>query len=709
LVFNKIKKKRAFILLWVCMLAVAMGALVFALHQLRTGNLHQLSITINQNKLRIVAQSAINEILATIKSKINQSGSLYNKAVENILGSPGNYGIQGQAKVVFKNEFTGEELGYSREMGEEYFSPGLQINGEVAFVIVEKVGLPNLPSYLGYIEVCATVKDKKNVFIKQRERRELKIVNLADPFVDKYALFVKNYCPFLNSPDKRLVINGIDPNQNNGKFSFAYFGNNNYPTCKQYPQGARSNPTPPIRLDLNFEKDRNLLGGLYQANASLELKNSLLKKASQNNFFWTSSPVKFNNFSDSFSIKDDYYKIPELADIYLNIIEKAKKFEDVHTSIAYLIMRDYKKAGGNIANSEIFASIVRLAEKHWLYHFGYTDYKTISSNKLNQRPFSGLISYFDNLQKINPISAVGGEMPILFGKSRNRPVFIEGPVYLRFFKIALIDELETSIKIGNESIKIFLPIIPLGFEFTPQTISGKKLKKPIDRVNKNLMSKPVVHIPINNFFFSRNKIKPSTKTIGGLEGRDVYPYFASDLKTITHIYPTAYDFIKDMTDRTSDEAMLNLDGNILILGKDNKPLDLTMINTFRGTGRIILAQNDCHLADLKANDPNKDLLYIYLIKGNFQIKGNKPNVLIQASLAALNKNKTGQILPNSKSVTIDGNLIVDDLNSIKVLPVNGHLTINHPKNLYSGNSSVRATIGKSKMMLVTEYSEKNAN
>lgn len=700
--------RRAFVLFWVSLLIIICLILALALDSYRSASARQLRFNVEQNRMTVLAQSAINETLSQVKLTINDKNSQYFKAIKKLIRDKPKLSEQGNKTLVFfSSQLGAESLELTKSLVAEIPVEKINIATRVELAVYRRTGLPERPSYLGFVEISALVGSaNRPTKVNLRERRDIKIVDLSDPFMDKYVLFLKNFTPALNHPEKRIILEGINPSTNEGRFSFAYLGNRNYPASPQYPKGSESIPSPPIRLDLDFKQDYRLLGSSYQPDTYMPLKKPEYSKATRGSFFYVKSNLNYTDFSKSFSIETDYHVLPELLEFYLRMVELARPYQQEETSIAYLIMKDYQKAGGNPSKSEVFQSIIRTLEKKWKYFFGYTDFLNVSGDHLNLHPFSGISSYFEDVKTENPISATGGKMPLLFGEGRNIPVFIEGPAYLRFFKIALLDEIEVPVTIGDEEIKLNFPTIPLPFESTPKSCSGKKLVSPIDPMNKNLMSRPVIHLPINNFFFPGINYKPSNKLFSGIDASSVFPFFDSELFTITQVYRTTQEFLDNHLRISGNQKILELDGNILILGPDQQKLELVNVTSFTGRGRLILASGNCLLGSIKPSNSNYDRLYIFLMSGDFVLGGTTPVVEIHAALHALSANGDGGIRFAGKNLILHGNLAVDHINNLQDLPNQGFLKIIHDPKLYHDDFSIYTSIGSTRELNVAKFFER---
>ena len=78
-----LNKKKGFILYVVCALAIGLFILIAGLSKFKSGAVLQLSKTITQEKMIVVAQAAINESLAKVKNEINKKDNGIGKDIYN--------------------------------------------------------------------------------------------------------------------------------------------------------------------------------------------------------------------------------------------------------------------------------------------------------------------------------------------------------------------------------------------------------------------------------------------------------------------------------------------------------------------------------------------------------------------------------------------------------------------------------------------------
>ncbi len=681
----------------------------------KSGATLQLTRTIEQERAIPLAQAGINEMLALTKDTINNPESQIGSQIKQFwLGKP----KISRPTVLYSQEFAPGDLKLANQLFAKNLGNRGDISGNLSLVVYEN--LPgSRPSYLGYLELVGTAKYRDLAAeIKVKERREVKIVSLADPFVDKYALFVKSFCKSINNPKKRIIIQGVktdDPT----RYSFIYLGNRSYPACPEFPQGHKSANVPPVLLDLDFREDKNLLGPFYQP-GTFQMISSQHSQASAGNFFFVNPPFDFAGIAGLFSVATDFHHTPELVTIYKSIVDSSRQYADTEGSLGYVIAKDFQKSGGNPANSEVFRSLVQSLMQNWKYHYGYSDFTSVTGAAggqafTNEHPFSGIISYFEEISKSNPQRTLGGKMPLLFGDNRDTPVYIEGPVFLRFFKIALVDQTNVKFNLhGGYSLDVPFPPVPMHYEKGEQSFSGKKLQKPVDNRTGKLMSEPVEHLSINNFFFGAGSTvaRSPTAVRGGIEGHDIFPAFDESLKSVSHMYQTADEFIKDRVHSIEGQKVLCLDGISLIMGAAGQSLDLSAISIYQGKGKIVIAEGNCLLGNIGPLNHRNDSLGIYLMEGRFKISSDVSPVQIKASLIATTcfsdnssaaAQSEGGIEFEGKSVEITGNLIIDNLFELRKLPDGGYLKINHDPELYFADYPVRTSIGSTKSLMAVDY------
>lgn len=716
LIFRKKEGRRAFILYLVCAIALALAILVFGLNFLKRGVVFQLSKTIEQEKMIGLAQAGINEMLAEIKTESNDLKSPLGKAIFDFWKSQ--EPIK-QPTVLKTISFSHGDLIATNRLTADFLGSGVEVTGKAEIVVSRSTG-KGRPSYLGHIQLVSTVNSGGiQNRIRVKERRELKIVDLADPFLDKYALFVKSFCESINNPQKRLVIQGI---QDQSRYSFIYLGNRSYPKCREFPSGAQSS-VPPTILDLDFKEDRNLLGS-FPNPGGFNSTDGALKRKSEDSLFWRSPAIGLKNYVGKFSVHEGFHKLPEFRELYSGFVDSCKSAAQAEGSVQHIVVNDYNtnaSGGKTPENAKIFRNMIDSLLGELKYHYGYSDYTRIfpSGNQftVSEAAFSGILDYFKSLEDQNspignPQKLRGGKMPLLFGQKRDTCVYIEGPVLLRFFKVAFLDECTFDMKMFGGSTPIPFPAIRMAFEKPQATFVGQPGRK-LDKFTDTLMSH-AVEIPINSLFFSGGQsLLPTTVDNSPIQGYDVFPKFEPSLKTVSHFYQNAVDFINHRVKKdAAGNPVINLDGISLIVGLDGKPLDLTQIANYQGKGTLVIYRGHCKIGNLLPYPDTESSLKIYLMNGRFLIPKASSEINIRASLAATSVfvdnsrpdvAREGGIWLGGGNVTITGNLIVDNLFEFSELQDGKSLKIIHDPGLFFPDYPVRVSIGQVKSAFALDY------
>ena len=704
--------KKGFVLYIVCALAFGLFILVAGLSKFKTGAVLQLSTTVTQEKMIVVAQAAINEMLANVKGGINDASTSIGGSVKSFWKS----GKAAPANVA-SIKMALSSLPATKQMAEEHLGSDGKVEGEIYINVTDSINQCGVNSYIGFVKLVSSVScDGVKNAVKITEQHDIKITDLSFPFLDKYALFVKSFCQNINSTEKNFVVQGVSGGANN--YSFIYLGNRNYPKCKDYPEGSKSSKHPPVILDLNFEKDKGLLGAAFNANAGMALKDSANQNLAKGKFFMTSQKG-FDAYKDNFSPTTDFHNTTELRSLYFGLVQASRNALTGQFSTAYLVVNDFNNAGGKPENSEVFQGILYDVFPVWKYYYGYTDYlhvfPTDKSSFGATHPFSGLLSYFNKKKEDCPVKCMGGEMPAFFGEDRKTPVYIEGPCYVRFFKVGLFDEVTVNFDIGGgRNFDVAFPCVSCVWEDPQATFSGKDVGR-IDGMTSKLMSHPVEFLSINNFFFgSGENVENKDDTIaGGTHGYNIFHYIDSELKTVSHFYLTAEDFMKDRIKNCDGQELLDLDGISVVFGQGGGNLDLSNIKKYRGKGMIATYGGNCLLGNLEPVDKDNCYLKIILNSGRFFVDENQSDVTIWASLVSLVKNSDNSSVATNqeggfftKGVTthLIGNLIIDDLFDIRDKT---NFKITHDPRVYSNEYPVRVSVGAPKSLYQLDYNGKD--
>ncbi len=715
-------KRRGFIIYVVCALAIGLFILIASLNKFKSGAVLQLSKTVTQERMIVVAQAAINESLAAVKGGINNVNTNVGKAVKDFWNSG-----KAAPSLIWSTTFIDSSLKASKEIATEYLGSKGNVSCDVKIFADEQIKGSGTNSYTGHLVLvgkvsCDGIKDA----VKITEYHDIKITDLSFPLLDKYVLFVKSYCPSINNVNKRFIVEGVK-GKDKQSYSFVYFGNRNYPECAEYPAGGTKHP--PVLLDLDFERDKSLLGTFYQENAGFNIKDSESAQFSKGKFFRTYER-KFDDFKDRYDIKSHFYKTRELEVSYLSLVESARQNfneavamygDKAYNSNTYQIIVDFNNAGGQAQNSSIFQSIVADAVPLWKYYYGYTDYKHVGrefANSLSYNSdFRGLVSYFSEYDTKNPSKTKGGAMPELFGEDNKRPVYVDGPVYIRFFKIGMIDQIviDLDLPLGGLTFQVPISSVACVWEKREDNTFSSQSVGSLDGITSRLMSHPVDWLSINNFYFGPGENIDNKDNVisGGMKGYNVFHYIDPKLRTVSNFYMNVSDFVKDRVKNINGEEILDLDGISVIYGKDKAKLDLSNIKKYRGKGMIVSYIGNCILGDLAPTDPNVDYLKIWLMRGRFFVEETRSSAAICASLISTVRNNDNSSAPSSQEggfitnkvpTTIFRNLIIDNLFDMRDKK---YFKITHDPKVYKCEYPVRVSVGGPKAEYILDYKGKD--
>lgn len=690
--------RSGFALLVICCLLMGMFLVLMALSRFKQGAVVQLGKVIEQERLQLAAQAGLADIVAQVRDGLNEPastvGAWANEAFSDpqLLGAP-----EGRISWNRPLAFSSGQLPEACRVAAKTIGHTVSVDGTARLYLTEKVGL--FPaSFIGFLDIEASVRGSGLPTTVSRERRELRLVDLRDLFLDKYVLYVKNICVNLNHPLRRFVLEGL---MKNGSLSRVYLGNRFYPACPEFPQGEKGGANPPMFLDIDFQNDRNLIANFFSAQRQFAVRDTSAGAASNEQFFFIRHPfIPFEKLSGRFGLPD-FYSVQEIRDFYELVIEKCRSYGNVQNSVAYEIMKDYRAGGGKPENSKLFRAIVETCSKGWDYHYGYTDYSHLitpdskPSGLLSLSYYSGIGSYFDEYKDFNIQRLLGGKMPLVFGESRDKPVLVEGPVFLRFFKVAFFDHFVSKLPALGQTFDLNIQEVPLKFKRPGG--SSDFASRNIGRIDDigletSLMSRAVDSLPINNLFFGEAQTRDVPQQDGSSgRGDDIFPVLDDQLRTVTHLFRTADDFLSHAVTRGSDgKNRLNLDGVMAVLGMDGRPLDLSGVRSYAGKGMIVVMRGNCFLGSLcRATGPSSDFLRIYLLGGGFSVRGPENPVQIESSLIATtyrpeNRDASKGFDPNHHAVTIIGQLVVDDLLELLNVDEDRPLRIIHDDALFLG-------------------------
>ncbi len=712
-----VRGPRGVVLYVVCLLLLGGLLLTLALSRFTSGAVEQLARTVDQTRLLVHAQAGLHEMLARIKTEANQPQSEFGKMFRQVFTDRSSAAGAGAAPWSRRRDFPPADLPLANALIREALGPSARLEGSLRLVLPDRLASP-LESYAGFLELTARAAagSGRDTALSVRERREVRLLDVRDPFFDKYALFVKNDCPHLNHPERRLVVEGVDRSDFT---SFAYFGNRLYPPCPEFPQGEGSPKPPPVLLDLDFEGDGNLIANLAGAARGFSPRDAAAAQQSRGQLFFVKEPpVAFAGLAGQYGLAD-YAACPDLQRWYeRTIVDPARKAGGGKGSLASEIVQDFNQCRGDLAKSEGFRAVLADACREWRYHYGYTDYgHLVGLPGLNMTPFattplfSGILSYFHEYRDYNPQRTLGGRMPALFGPARNRPLFVEGPVYLRFFKVAFLDQVTIDLALAAGKQEITLPGLPLAFQRADRPVTYRsKVVANVDGLEKVLMSR-AIQTPLNYVFFGARTAEPEPRQAGTPRpAADLAPQIDRTLRLPSYLYKTAGDFLAERVVTEGGRRVLDLDGLMVILGLNGKVLDLSDVHLFRGKGVLVVGRGDCRLGSLRRLVPGSDdLCKIQLQRGIFQVDGAEADLEIEAGLTAIRYfPKEGETahgllaLPPGRSVRIHGNLLVDDLNRLDGLQAGRTLTVRHDPTLTHPADPFRVSIGPVKTLFAVQ-------
>ncbi len=756
--------RHGFILYIVMAVLLALAILAFALNSFKQGTVTQLARTVDQNRLAILAQSANAELVAKIRSLVNSNpDSDIFTACRSIFTKP-DPSASLNSDIVLESDFKPEQ---TLLMAQSVGYP-LRIKSRAVLRVYRRAEYSSVSAFNGYLDVFSQAyrEGAEENIIEAHQRHDVRLLDVRHS-LDKYALFVKNYSPDYNNTSRRIIVQGIKPS--GPDISRVYLGNENYPECRD---GEKN-----LWLDLSFAENKALSG-------FSELFNfSALQKFPGGSGEASLLTFKETQFSSLSGITvDQFYKVKAVMRIYEVFVNDAAdgcvgKRQDFKTgdelkkkcadskkhsnsnAASYQICEDFEKnaAGFDYSKCSGFKKILNTCIVEWKYHHGYIDAAGVWDVDNFERPnlpnprqwvtalaYKGLSDlseefdkrgpYFnafldkkgdepsDSTSKIyNPERLRVGRMLKLYGYDNKTPVLVEGPVFLRFFKIAYLDTFTKQIDFFDQKKDVIPEPVPLAFRrplLKPKTFLNTELGNQlaaspyfsdkmmmsgaIDNVSVNALlgksvtfydgeRKPVTINPLSAPAptFQHPVQKPSaTPAPARMFGRLV------DFKTASYNYPSPKEFLENRVAPVNGKNVMFLDGLIYIEQGD---LDISEISHYIGKGIIYLGSGDCIIGNLsRFRDQLKtnDSLRIYLRQGQYRVKAKEDEVKIEASLAAFfnphgstDPNRIGTLLPNrKKKILIRGNLLLDYLfiqdTSNTGLAPGGTLIIEHDPLLY---------------------------
>lgn len=767
----KQQNRSGFILYIVMAVLLGLAILAFALNSFKQGAVTQLSRNVDQNRLALLAQSANAEVMAMIRSQVNDNptSQIFQK-FRGIFPETGGGIALHQDVVLFSNFEPQQTLKLAQTAGYP-----LKIKSKAVLRVFRKAPFASVSAFNGFLDVFSQAyrEGSQDIPVEAHERRDVRLVDLRHS-LDKYALFVKNYCYDLNNSSRRLMVNGIPVSGND--ISRIYLGTGLYPPNRDTSKG--------IYLDLFYEQHREMPGfrELFGFSGLKEFPHgaddSTVVGTDKIPRLFYANKLDFASLSGIST--DLFIKVPTLMHIYEKFVNsaadsclkpgtepfavqdalKAKCKRGIDKlkndqSYAQQICQDfYANANGDdYSNCAEFKKILRTCEEEWKYHYGYTDAVGVWNVDQAVRPmlppphkWVTALYYRGLVDKTPPFDSEGpffkeylerqggvefnqarvnvGKMARIYGEDNKTPVLVEGPAFMRFFKIGYLSDFKRTVQflIPQEIQPEPVPILfrrpdravtfqnrSMGLNLAPSGFFEDKMmmSKAFDSLSVNALlgrtvsfydgdGNPVTIDPMTAVHPTfAEAARPSGSTAKASErGRLI------DSRTVSHNYPSSKDFYRERVAGSPGNKVLYIDGVMYI---ENGDLDLSDVKHFYGKGMIYLGTGNCLLGNFtRQRDPvdTGDSLRICLRQGDFIIKSSEEDVVIEASLIALffpfngtdQKSMGSLILNGRKNVTVAGNLLVDYLYTYDAggagLKENGTLSIFHDPLIYNPAATI---------------------
>ncbi len=768
--------RRGFILYIVMAVLLGLAILAFALNTFKQGTVTQLARNVDQNRLALLAQSANAEVVAMIRTLVNSDRDhpIF-KSFRNIFPDNGPAATLNTDIPLFSSFEPQQTLQMAQNAGYP-----LKIKSKATLRVYRKCEYNSVSAYNGYIDVYSQAyRDGfQDVIIEAYERRDVRLVDLRHN-LDKYALFVKNYSPDYNNTFRRVIVEGIKPA--GPHMSRVYLGNANYPDCLDTQKN--------IWLDFCHAEQRladgfsELFGSTTlskfpdgSGTTSLFSFTSTPFTSLKDSEGGALHETRIGDFVNVMAVKKVYEKfVNDAADGCRGSVTAHKIGAELKSkcsaampnsnsnAASYQICQDYvaNSNGTNYASCSGFQKILRTCMAEWKLHHGYLDAANVWQVDTAERPalpnaqpwatalsYKGLTElttenskkgpYFYNyLNKLpdkpggpagkiyNPERLRVGKMLQLYGATTFTPVVVEGPVYLRFFKIAYFDTFVATITFFDQEKSVIPEPVPISFtrpEIIPETFQNIPLQNEFSPTayfsDKMMMSRAIDNVSVNALLGNTLEMfdgEGKLVTINPLTAaRPTFPYPRQrpsatpvsattfgrliDFRSVSFNYSSPAEFLAERTGLIGTEKVLFLDGVIYIEAGD---LDLGNINKFYGRGMIYLGRGNCFIGDLRRSRSPKsgDSLRLYLRHGDFILK-RSATTTIEASLAAFSNPpgssdpaEQGSLIFNGqKTVTVIGNLLVDYLYTQEKgdnsLAAGGKLVIRHDQYIYEPAAEV---------------------
>lgn len=766
----RIASRRGFILYIVITVLLGLAIMAFALNTFKTGAVTQLSRTVDQNRLALLAQSANSEVIAIIKSLVNNPDSdIFTRVRSNVFvpaGSPPP-----------TLPFTVDLLAFEPERTLQLAKVGynLKIRSSAVLTVFRRSVYNSMPAYNAYVDVVSKAwrEGVGEITMEAHERRDVRIVDLRHT-LDKYVLFVKNYCNDYNNTSRRMIVEGIG-DSGSYDISRVYLGTDNYPTC--------ADPRKDLWLDLYYEHHNQMPGFSDLFGGTALQKFSFVPGVTQTDYpeftrlfhknekkFTDLGGVGVNMFVLNSQVVSEYERVMNIAAdacmIQAGVATQPYKIAAAlkakcqtaisklnnPNSYAQMMCQDLvsNANGGNYSNCEEFKKLLNTCQAKWVYKWGYTDafgiwkvdtpgrapqeitlpdryagLANISMGSGNYGPY--MAEYREQVDgaQYNPERSRVGYMQKFYGELNDVRLLVEGNAYLRFFKIAYLEEFTETVNF-IEPAPVHIRVItnkylrkdktgsflttPLSAELSPYLFTDKMMKsRAIDELSINsLWGEKIKCYDGNGQEYEYDPMKypapviplPAQPTGSTVPARNFGRLI--DFKNASWNYVSSADFLKERA--PGDGKILYLDGVMYIFDGD---LDLSGVAQYQGKGLIYLANGNCKLAGLERlkDGPTSDSLRIYLLRGDFIIDQAVDDVYIEASLTAFYYRNPGDppssdplkqgslIMNNRTNITIFGNLLVDSLSleasGNSSLADGGTLTIVHDPGIYNAGATIQ--------------------
>ena len=420
-------KRKGFILYVVITLLLALAILAFALNDFKRGAVTQLAKNIDQNRLILIAQSANAETLALIRSKVNDADDQYAEDSDP-------YEKQSPIFKNFRKVFPKNGESSSAHLNQAFSLFSRPYQPPETLLLIEESGYPikvettatvkcfsdsqykSLSQYNGFLDIVskAYIENDEENSIVVSERHDVRLIDLRHN-LDKYVLFLKQYCPDLNNTKQRIYVHGGGP-----YLSRVYLGTDNYPNTN-CPEDEKK-----LWLDLDFntfyKKQRNdsypnviglnTLTNLFGVDNKGSFMQGKLAAFQDNtgdeyrNFFYTNK-IKFKDFNTL--PNEAFFHVKSIKKTYEDFVNDAADACDGNTnkterktgaelkakcerempktnsnSAVYQICKDYvnnyrpssnelDEDGNDYSNCEIFNKVLNTCIENWDYCYGYLD------------------------------------------------------------------------------------------------------------------------------------------------------------------------------------------------------------------------------------------------------------------------------------------------------------------------------------------------